>query len=299
MYHCIQLRRILESIELLRNYEFAHHRDLICLMESKAGIMCGWLLQMAFDNGELPQVNDSSSDMPNWLGLFQYAERLGIKTRLQHLGPSGFRKFRNRNFELLVDVNGLNPALAPGHSHADTFSFILNVFGEPFIVDTGVSTYERGADRDYERSTLAHNTVIVAGKNQSEVYDSFRVGFKNKVFGLKENRNFVSASHDGYKSIGAIHSRSFEIKDREIIIRDIVDNVNSQSCIASFHVHKNSPLQQSGNGIIHKFVQISFEGADSVQLSDTKISPAFGVKVPAKKVLVGFSGELITRISLP
>ncbi len=200
---------------------------------------------------------------------------------------------------MLVDINGLTPSVAPGHSHADTFHFILHVFGSPFMIDTGVSTYTAGPERTYERSTQAHNTVSISNKDQSEVYGSFRVGRKASVFNINESRNSVSASHNGYKMMGAIHHRSFEFGDREIIIRDRIDPGANLPATAFFHVHKNCMLLLRDGKLFSKFVQIDFEGAGSVQLCDTWTAPSFGVRLPARKVKVDFSGELITRISLP
>ena len=299
MYHCILLRRMLESIDLLRQRNDPYDTELIALLVDNAGLMCGWLMNISFDNGDLPQLNDSDDESHTWFSLFHYADRLGIKCRPRILGPSGFRKFRNRHFEMLVDINGLTPSVAPGHSHADTFHFVLHVFGSPFMVDTGVSTYTSSPERAYERSTQAHNTVTVANKDQSEVYGSFRVGRKASVFNLKESRNTVSASHNGYRLLGAVHHRTFEFKDREIIIRDKVEPGAKLPASAFFHVHKNCVLKLKDGKLFSKFVQISFEGARSVQLCDTWISPSFGVRLPAKKVRVDFSGELITRIYLP
>ncbi|MBP6334781.1 MAG: alginate lyase family protein [Bacteroidia bacterium] len=299
MYHCVILRRTLESLDFLRQHPEATNDKFFEFLKSKASVMCGWLRNIAFDNGELPQINDSGDEMRNWISLFQYAQCLGVVCKPKQLGPSGLKKFRNRHFEMLVDMNGLTPAVAPGHSHADTFHFLLHVFGSPFIIDTGVSTYTSGIDRTYERSTQAHNTVVVANKDQSEVYGSFRVGRKASVFNLKESRNEVSASHNGYKILGAVHHRTFSFGEQEIVIKDIINPGAGLPASAFFHVHKNSMLRLKDGKLFSKFVEIGFEGAASIQLSDTWTSPSFGVKLPAWKVRVDFSGELTTRIQLP
>jgi len=299
MYHCIVLRHTLETIELLSSQENKGDGILLIKLKEHASNMCGWLMNIAFDNGDLPQLNDSGDESHSWFALFQYADSLGIKCKPNALGPCGYRKFRNRHFEMLVDVNGLTPSVAPGHSHADTFHFVLHVFGSPFIIDTGVSTYSPGPERAYERSTQAHNTVTIENKDQSEVYGSFRVGRKASVYNLKESRNFISAAHNGYKIIGAVHHRSFDFGDREIVIRDRIDPGADLKATAFFHVHKNCFLSLREGKLFSKFVQLSFEGADQVQLCDTWVAPAFGVRHPAKKIRVDFKGELITRISLP
>jgi uncharacterized heparinase superfamily protein len=299
MYHCILLRRILESMELLSQEGMKNNDKFQALLREKAGMMCSWLKNIAFDNGDLPQVNDSGDESHSWFALLQYADSLGIKCKKKELGPSGYRKFRNRHFEMLIDVNGLTPSVAPGHSHADTFHFMMHVFGSPFIVDTGVSTYAPGPERNYERSTRAHNTVMIGDQDQSEIYGSFRVGRKASVFNLKESRNSVSAAHNGYKILGAVHHRSFDFSDREVIIKDRIDPGGNLPANAFFHVHKNCSLFLREGKLFSKFVQISFEGASSIQLCDTWTAPTFGIRLPAKKVKVDFAGELTTRISLP
>jgi Heparinase II/III-like protein/Heparinase II/III N-terminus len=59
---------------------------------------------------------------------------------------------------------------ARSHAHADALSFQLWWRGRPVVVDPGSYTYEPGADRDRLRSTRAHSTVIVDGRDQ------FRLG---------------------------------------------------------------------------------------------------------------------------
>ena len=41
----------------------------------------------------------------------------------------------------------------PGHSHAETLSFEASFKGERFIVNSGISSYEKNKKRIYQRST--------------------------------------------------------------------------------------------------------------------------------------------------
>jgi hypothetical protein len=61
------------------------------------------------------------------------------------------------------------------HAHCDLLSFELDLFGRPFIVDSGVAGYAGHPLREYVRSTRAHNTVTVDHLEQSEMWDTFRV----------------------------------------------------------------------------------------------------------------------------
>ncbi|MBK7850081.1 MAG: alginate lyase family protein [Bacteroidetes bacterium] len=298
MYHCSVLWRLLESIDAMQMVK-QDYSPLNFLLRDAASKMFGWLEAIVFANGELPSINDSAIDgAPGLAALADYAHVLGIKCQHSTLGMSGLRKFKNRHFELLVDVNGFTQASAPGHAHADALHFILHVFGSAFIVDTGVSVYEKGPVRSYERSTAAHNTVEIGGKNQSEIYGNFRVGRRARIVHLQEKGHMIEATHDGYKSSGAMHTRKFEFHDNEIVITDHIRQEGTSNGIAFLHVDKKCGLRLENGRLFSKFVQVSFEGADHVECSDSWYSPAFGIQLPAYKVKIPFSKSLVTRISI-
>ncbi len=298
MYHCAVLWRLLETIDSMAIIRQDYY-PLNTLLADVASKMCGWLSAIVFDNGDLPAINDSASDgCPPVHAIADYAHDLGLKCAHTPLSVSGLRKFRNRHFELLVDVHGFTHAASPGHAHADALSFLLHVFGSPYIIDTGVSVYEKGPVRSYERSTAAHNTVEIAGRNQSEVYGNFRAGRRARIINLKEAGHVIEATHDGYKTLGALHTRKIEFHEREIVITDKINQQGSPLGVAYLHVDKKCGLRLENARLISKFVQVSFEGADHVECSDTWHSPSFGVQLPAYKVKIPFSGNLVTRISI-
>ncbi|MEM0951240.1 MAG: alginate lyase family protein [Cyanobacteria bacterium P01_H01_bin.74] len=76
---------------------------------------------------------------------------------------------------LIFDCGSFGPKRLPAHSHCDLGSFELYCNGIPFIVDSGISAYAEGKERNYFRSTEAHNTLWVSGHQQAEVWGSFRV----------------------------------------------------------------------------------------------------------------------------
>jgi hypothetical protein len=199
---------------------------------------------------------------------------------------------------MIVDVNGLTPSEAPGHSHVDTFHFILNVFGDPFIVDTGVSTYSPGKERIYERSTMAHNTVAISNLNQSEIYSSFRVGRKAKVIKLSERTNEIEGTHDGYSHMGVFHTRKIMLKNNTV---EIIDRVNSKKpvkCKAFLHIDKKCGLVRKDDSFISRFTTIEFSNHSSLSLNEGWHAPAFGVRTPCFVIATGFQNEFVTRIKL-
>ena len=78
--------------------------------------------------------------------MADYAENLKILSRKIQLSASGYRKFTNDSYELFIDVGEVGPTYQPGHAHADSLSFLLKT-DKPFIVDTGLSTYNVGSHR--------------------------------------------------------------------------------------------------------------------------------------------------------
>ena len=77
---------------------------------------------------------------------------------------------------LIFDCGPLGPDYQPGHGHCDVLSYELSLHGQRVVVDTGVSTYEPGPERSYERSTAAHNTLRIDGEEQAEIVGEFPRG---------------------------------------------------------------------------------------------------------------------------
>lgn len=178
MYHLILLFRFLEAL-----YYLPDDSQLSSPFYTASQKMLGWIDQMSFSNGELAHFNDSTDQQTCTKSeIFELAEKCGIADIPPvELAESGYRKFTNKNFELLIDTTGIEPSYQPGHAHADSLSFILHVQGQAMFIDPGVSTYEAGERRNWERSTKAHNTVTCNGANTAGVWKQFRVGRRPQV----------------------------------------------------------------------------------------------------------------------
>jgi hypothetical protein len=162
MYHKIILFRLLDCYNLVENNDWKNDAELLSLIKSKAAQMLGWIASMRFGNGEIPHLNDSTDGIaPEIFDLEKYADRLNINRSTQKLSASGYRKFESSVYECICDVGKIGPDYQPGHAHADTFSFVMNIHNRAVIVDTGCSTYEWGKLRDEERGTASHNTVVI------------------------------------------------------------------------------------------------------------------------------------------
>ncbi len=297
MYHQIILFRILDSINLLKHNEVFDQSELLNLLLEKSTKMLGWMKEMQFSNGDFPQFNDSTNCIaPTPDSLFDYANKLSIKSSVISLSESGYRKFTNLNYEVIVDVGNIGPDYIPGHAHSDTFNFVLYHQAKPLIVDTGISTYEKNGKRQKERSTEAHNTVVIGGKNQSNVWGGFRVAKRAKITDLKESENQISATHDGYKDINCYHNRRFTLLENEILIEDEI--IGNQSGKAYLHFHPILKVTLNEQSIKGSFGHILFDDKAVVSLTTYQHASGFNKTETAMQVIIEFDKKLQTKLVL-
>jgi hypothetical protein len=300
MYHQILLYRLLDCI----NITFNNNRmedDLFHFLSCKAALMLSWLQNITLPSGNIPPLNDSTNGIaPLSRDLFEYAKRLNIEFQLLPLSDSNYRIFRGDNFKCIMDIGGIMPEYQPGHAHADTFNFILEITEKSVFVDTGCSTYELDAVRNHERGTTAHNTVAFSGKNSSQVWTSHRVGKRANVRIIKDSHNKIVAQHDGYKELGIIHQRSFyQTNDNTIKIVDtILGNSNLQGT-AYFHVDREiSDIRIDNNTVSLPMCKLVFDDFKKIELKQFEQAIRFNQRFESKCICVEFRKELITTIEL-
>src|SRR5207248_1629636 len=99
------------------------------------------------------------------------------------LPETGWSIVRDGPHELLFEHGPIGPDEQPGHGHSDALSYELFWDDHPVVTDTGVTTYDIGTQRDFERSGRAHATVTVDGDGPDELWAAFRVGARGRVSG--------------------------------------------------------------------------------------------------------------------
>ena len=267
-------------------------------MKLKATEMMSWLNEVTFKDGIIPMVNDSAFGIaPDTSSLLEYGENLKILPRKIQLSASGYRKFTNDSYELFTDVGEVGPTYQPGHAHADTLSFLLKI-DKPFIVDTGLSTYNMGEVREEERSTIYHNTVTIDDKNSSKVWEGFRVANRAHVTIEKDRENELVASHNGYKNKGIKHTRSFKANTSEILINDFINkDLEAQ---AHFHFHPDCKLEVNSSKKEVKFndTTITFDGSNELKKSTYQYAQGYNNKLEADKITITFINSLETKIKI-
>ena len=331
MYHCILLDRLLDCINFgksslceksdnnlvqnqssIRELENCLAADVLTLSDY-AQRRLGHVESVVWSDKSIPLLNDSSNGIaPTAEQIFDYAKRLGLEWKAIPMKECGYRKMSNARIEAIVDVGNITATNQPGHSHADTFNYELRVDGKPFVVDTGVSTYNKNERRQYERSSAAHNCVsaLLNGKMQdsSEVWDGFRIGRRARLNILRESHESIKATHDGYKNLC---SRLFTMTENAIIIEDEY-NGEAISLIhlapeveVEFQENRTKILEskndeQGAKDVLIKsnlgFIKI--EGAHKVEIVDDAVSLEYNKLLPIKLIKIFFFGKLRYSLTL-
>lgn len=296
MYHCILFDRLLDCYNAsLHNSVFEGQDDVTALLRTKAVAMAGHLASVVYADGSIPLLNDSAEGIAPTAGqLFDYARRLGLSWTEIPLGACGYRKLVNGNFEAIVDVGNVTAAYQPGHTHADTFNYELRLKGEPFVVDTGISTYNKTGRRQYERSTAAHNTVTVGDRDSSEVWGGFRVGRRARVTLQVDEPQRVKALHTGYGK-ACRHTRTFELTDNGFRIIDelpgTTEGISRLHLAPGVTVEAVSPSRICTNRSI-----IEVEGATDIKVENGRLSTCYNRFQPSQTVLIRFAGRMCYTI---
>lgn len=302
MYHQIILNRLLDCINIAQSSTWSEFKDL-ALLSTCATSMLAWLETITYKNGDIPMVNDSAWGIaPCSNELFEYARRLELNWSVSNLSDSGYRKWQGDTYELLMDVGAIGPDYIPGHAHADTFNFELYVQGKPLIVDTGTSTYEKNQHRQEERSTAAHNTVVIMNENSSHVWGGFRVAERARIIRLLESEDSIKGEHDGYKNMGVLHQRTFHRAEKKLTIEDALTGNTQKSACAYLHFHPSiQVLTVEDHKLILSDLNVKIEFTEGItSIEKIAYNYCFGFNQTEKAIAlkIVFQQHLKTTITL-
>jgi uncharacterized heparinase superfamily protein len=192
---------------------------------------------------------------------------------------------------LVIDAGPLGPSYQPGHAHCDMLSFELDLEGRPLIVDSGVHGYDRDPYREYVRSTRAHNTVAVSGRDQHEMWATFRVARRGEVPAAASR----ATATGGFEFEGAcrhyhgraVHRRAIELRPDALRVTDRIEGADGRPLTSWLHLHPSLTLEPAGTGFVavtedspRLRVRIEVFGADSVRICRGERDPVQGWYCP-------------------
>lgn len=292
MYQGILTEDILDLIQLSQLYPNLNQLVSPGEWGETAAKMLRWLQIMTHPDGEIAFFNDAAWGIaPKVDQLIAYAKCLDVAVEeaplgaLEHLKDSGYVRLQKGEAVLWADVGDIGPDYLPGHAHADTLSFELSLRGRRILVNGGTSTYDKGEERQAQRSSSFHNTVEVDDQSSSEVWGSFRVARRayTSAVMVQESNDYLSlsAEHDGYLRLPGrvLHRRHWVLGRNSLTIEDQLVG-RFQSAKAYYRLAPEG--EPRGEGVVYPesegreiFLRYSSEGG-SPSLEEGKFAPQFG-----------------------
>ncbi len=318
MYHLIILEDLLDLINAVRVYG----KPVPAEWPDLAQQMLHWAAVMRHPDGDIPFFNDAAFGVSGRFDELQaYAERLGINTPSKldvsaWLESTGYLRLMNRDAVLFFDAAPVGPDYLPGHAHADTLSLELSLFGRRVLVNSGTSVYGTGPERQRQRGTNAHNTVMVDGQDSSEVWGGFRVARRARIRSVScaLEDGLAVAEHDGYRRLPGrpMHRRQVQLTDRALVVVDTVTGEYHHNVQGAWHLHPNVHIAcikdgpdagvqlrvPVGNEV--REAALTVQGPVTLAVEECTWHPEFGRTVPNKRVVFRYDGLLpvtvVTRL---
>ena len=219
----------------------------------------------------------------------------------------GFYILRSADAHVFIDADDIGTRGKGGHGHNDTLSFELWCDGSPLIVDSGTFAYTSDSHlRNQFRSTSAHNTIMVDGKELAEFAGlwsvrSDRTNPRVLDFAKKVDRQIIEAEHYGYfrRPLGTIHRRRIELMVNPFgfVVTDVLSGSGSHDVESFLHFAPGVVLERGDpRSIVAKARNASY----LISVSNGKLkteegwsSPSYGVR-ERNQVLIIFE-----RLSVP
>lgn len=322
MYHAVLLWDICDLVNLASCTQLPVMLKRVPFWNKILNKGLDWLRNMLHPDGDISFFNDAAFGYaPEYKEIVSYAERIGsyieknsqknINTAKYHINwlkNSGYcRVSMTSDNVALLDLARIGADYQPGHAHADTLSFELSLYGQRVFVNSGTSKYGRGAERNYQRGTSAHNTVVINDTDSSEVWAGFRVArraYPDEI-DIKENGTtiIVSARHDGYMRLKSKnkHRRNWLFKGNSLVINDEITGLCNRA-EAYFYLHPDIRVETNkfdeccctlilSSGEIIRF---RVNEGNKLKLHKSLWYPRFGVSVQNMCIVVTINEQRLT-----
>ncbi len=320
MYHSICVVDYLDVVNLAYNSPAAISCEIADEFAGKVTAALDFLSGICLPDGAIPLFNDSAFGIaPTPRQIFDYAEKvIGYKAPspsnslvVNAFPSSGYYVCRKAGDMIIIDCGPIGPDYQPGHAHCDTLSYELAIDGRRVVVDSGVFDYEPSQERAYARSTRAHNTIIVDGEEQSEIWGVFRVArrarpIQGHIDKTGQESILFEGAHDGYKRLNGkpIHRRQISYDGQgSWVVTDELEGTGIHRMESFVHIHPDCAIVESG---IRSFsisrcekVIATVEALSACQMKIEQgcYFPEFGLRQENLVIAFSCSGEIPLKLS--
>ncbi len=161
----------------------------------------------------------------------------------------GLYLFRSSSLYLLFRCGSIGQNGNGGHAHNDQLSFVLSLFSIPVFIDPGTYLYTPiPGKRNLFRSTAAHNTLAVQGREQHPWPDPKRGLFQllggSAPAVLETRKHGITAVHHGFD---VPHQRALDIHSTGLTG---IDECREPDKIISFHLAPGLRAELTNDGIV-------------------------------------------------
>ena len=209
------------------------------------------------------------------------------------IGGYSFLKTQNSEIVVAIDHAPLGFGSIAAHGHADALSFQLFANGKPLIIDPGTFIYHCWLqERNNFRKSINHNTVVINGKEQSQMLGPFLWG-KRAITKLEKSElsqltDIIIATTTGLSGIKHTRTFSLDKTNQSLTIDDQFDSECNwtQSFITNFGI---SPSISQRKVTIQDIELSSDKG--NIEINDTWASPKYGIKEKVKVINIYGKGK--------
>lgn len=294
-------------LHILADYGTGNLTDHRYLLSLGAPLFSNTLLKQASGG-----FHEEAFCMIGMKGHEKYAELAASPGPLmsQKFPDSGYYILRHGYYHMIVDALNTNPHAPSGHRHNSRLSFELYAGDKTFLTDPGTYLYTPDPEmRNLFRSTAYHNTVVVDGEEQEQIFtDSlFRMGQSAHVKILKwqttESHDILILEHHGYRRLSnpVTHRRQiyFNKLENYWLVHDILEGSSNHHYDLYFHFTPLEVLQDQENALIVKtncsgknlaIIPIKTNGI-SLEITSGWVSPGYGLKQQSPVIKYSQNGQ--------
>jgi len=200
---------------------------------------------------------------------------------------------------IFIDCGPVGLAGRGGHGHNDCLSFEAVLAGTRVITDSGSYVYTRNPEaRNRFRATDAHNTPRIDREEQNRIPESLwmlRDDAKPEPLLVEQLR--FRGSHTGYLRLAApvrpIRTIALDPESHALAVFDRFDGCGDHLVEIPYHFAASLPVVETTPGAVRvgTFV-VRWRGAWEYAVEDTWISPSYGVREPAQRLVFRRRGPL-------
>lgn len=203
------------------------------------------------------------------------------------------------------------------HTHCDKLSLVFRLGADEVFCDSGSRCYTRSAEfRNQDRSTRAHNTLMVDGADQNILSSDprllFQCGNEAAVSPISSDGDrTVRASHQGYSRIGVEHGRTVQLSEGSLLVIDQVHGdkvhgagdhlLNLQFVLgpiwrASSEMMSGKTVSCVITGPQRLTLQCESESSLTLSLTPAEISREYGATIPVSCIRIQTTACLPAKV---